>query len=380
MKDAFLLRDDIVFLNHGSFGACPREVFTVYRQWQEQLEAQPVHLLGREINTLLAEARTALSAYLGAQPDDLVYVPNSTHGVNIVAHSLPFAPGDEILASSHEYGACSRMWEALCRRSGARYVQQHVPLVCQSQEEIADAIWSGVTPRTKLLFLSHVTSPTAMQLPIAELCKRAREHGILTLIDGSHGPALLDFSLDELDADFYTGNCHKWLCSPKGAGFLHVKRSRQHLVEPLVISWGDQARAITGNRFLDEFQWTGTADPSAYLSVPAAIGFLLRNNWSQVRQQCRDLARETKNRLCTLPGIEPLYPDNHNMYFQFFAVTLPLCNASELQKRLYDEFNIEVVTMTLDNQPLLRVSVQAYNTQDDMDALMEALPQVLPHP
>ncbi len=379
MKNAFLLRDDIIFLNHGSFGACPREVFGDYRQWQERVESQPVLLLGRQIVDLLAEARAALGAYLGAHPDDLVYVPNSTHGVNIVAHSLSFSPGDEILATDHEYGACSRMWEALCKHSGATYIQQEIPLYCESQQELVERIWSGVTPRTKLLFISHITSPTAMHLPVAELCRRAREQGILTLVDGSHGPALLDFSLEELGADFYTGNCHKWMCSPKGAGFLYAERSKQHLIEPLVISWGDEATVITGNRFLDEFQWTGTSDPSAYLSVPAAISFMQSNNWHDVRSRCRELAQVTKNRLCELPGIQPLYPDNNDMYFQFFAVALPPCDVAEVKQRLYDEFNIEVVVMEMNSQPLLRVSVQAYNTPQDMDALIDALPRVLPH-
>lgn len=378
MKDKFLLRDDIIFLNHGSFGACPREVFDVYRQWQLRLEQQPVLFLGREITQLLGEARRALGSYLHASADDLVFVPNSTHGVNIVARSLALGDGDEILATDHEYGACERMWQMLHRDTGVRYVRQVLPVPCTSQEELLEQFWSGVTPRTKLIFISHVTSPTALHLPVEAICRRAREAGILTLVDGSHGPALLDPDLTALDADFYTGNCHKWLCSPKGAGFLYVRRDRQHLVRPLVISWGDQAQYLTGNLFLDEFQWTGTVDPAAILSVPAAIDFLARHNWSAVREQCRQLATATKQRLCALPGVQALYPDDKNMYFQFFAVQLPPCDTGLLKKQLYDRYGIEVVVQHWQERPLLRVSVQAYNTEAEMDVLLDALTHLLP--
>jgi isopenicillin-N epimerase len=378
MKDKFLLSDDIIFLNHGSFGSCPREVFAVYQQWQQQVEQQPVLFLGREINNKLEEARTALGNYLGAAADDLVFVPNSTHGVNIVAHSLQLQVGDEILATDHEYGACDRMWEILNRRTGARYIKQPLSVPCSSQEELLEQLWSGVTSRTKLIFISHITSATALHLPVAEICRRAREAGIMTLIDGSHGPALLDLNLTELGADFYTGNCHKWLCSPKGAGFLYVRRDFQHLVQPLVISWGDQAKYPTGNIFLDEFQWTGTADPSAFLSVPAAIDFQKRHDWQEVRERCRQLAKATKQRLCALPGVQSLYSDDKDLYFQFFAVQLPPCNTTKLKEQLYDQYGIEVVVQKWQERPLLRVSVQAYNTEAEMDVLLEALTHLLP--
>lgn len=378
MKDKFLLRDDIIFLNHGSFGSCPREVFDVYRQWQERLEQQPVLFLGREINGLLGEARTALGAYLGADADDLVFVPNSTHGVNIVAHSLRLEEGDEILATDHEYGACDIMWEMLNRRSGARYIKQTLPLPCSSQEELLELFWSGVTSRTKIIFISHITSPTALHLPLAEICQRAREAGIITLIDGSHGPALLDLDLTALGADFYTGNCHKWLCSPKGAGFLYARRDLQHLLQPLVISWGEKGHYPTGNRFLDEFQWTGTTDISAFLSVPAAIDFQQKHNWQEVRERCRQLATATKRRLCALPGVQSLYPDDKNLYFQFFAVQLPPCDTAALKEQLYDQYGIEVVVQKWQERPLLRVSVQAYNTEAEMDTLIDVLSHLLP--
>lgn len=377
-KADFLLRDDVVFLNHGSFGACPREVFAVYQQWQLRLEQQPVLFLGREHTKLLAEARAALAAYLHAAPDDLVFVPNSTHGVNIVAHSLHFEVGDEILATNHEYGACNRMWEMLCSQSGAVYKQQPLPLPCSSQEELIEHFWRGVTPRTKLIFISHVTSATALHLPVEAICQRAREAGILTLIDGSHGPSLLDIDLPALGADFYTGNCHKWLCAPKGAGFLYVQREHQHRLQPLVISWGNRGNIVTGNHFLDEFTWTGTADPAAYLTVPEAIAFQQRNNWHDQRARCRALATETKQRLCALPGVHSLYPDNSNLYLQFFSVALPPCDIVRLKQRLYDEYAIEVVVNSWEDVSLLRVSVQVYNTPEDMDALLHALEVLLP--
>ena len=208
LKQHFLLDPDIHFLNHGSFGACPRPVFEAYQEWQRRLERQPVLFLGRELVGYEHQARQALGEYLHAEADDLVFVPNVTHGVNIVARSLSLGPGDEILTTNHEYGACDNTWEYLCRKSGTHYIHQPLPTPLESDEEIVAQLWQAVTPRTRLIFLSHITSPTAMILPVGAICQRARQEGILTLIDGAHAPGQILVDLEAIEADFYTGNCH----------------------------------------------------------------------------------------------------------------------------------------------------------------------------
>ena len=222
-RDEFLLDPDVVFLNHGSFGATPRPVFETYQDWQRRLEWQPVQFLGTDIAAYLAEARRALGRYLNVAADDLVYVPNATFGVNVVARSLRLEPGDEVLATDHEYGACENAWLFMGRERGFRYVRQPIPLPLSSAADVMEQFWAGVTPRTKVIFLSHITSPTAMRLPVEAICERARAAGILTVIDGAHAPGQIPLDLTTVGADFYAGNCHKWLCAPKGAGFLFAR-------------------------------------------------------------------------------------------------------------------------------------------------------------
>jgi isopenicillin-N epimerase len=231
LRDEFLLESGVIYLNHGSFGATPRAVFESYQRWQLQLERQPVRFLSREHDELLRQSRGALGEYLGADPDDLVYVPNATHGINIVARSLRLEPGDEILSSNHEYGACEYTWEFVCAKAGATYVKKQLPLAAVSDSDLVDRFWEGVTGRTRLIFLSHITSPTAVRFPVEDVCRRAREAGILTLIDGAHAPGQIPLDLAEIGADFYTGNCHKWMVAPKGAAFLHARREVQPLIE-----------------------------------------------------------------------------------------------------------------------------------------------------
>ncbi len=263
LKALFLLDPEVVFLNHGSFGATPRPVFEAYQDWQRRLERQPVLFLGRELDEHLRAARRELGTYLGADPNDLTFVPNATFGVNMVARSLVLRPGDEVLASDHEYGACNHVWEYLCGKTGARYVRQPIPFPAGSAGEIAEQFWRGVTEHTRVIFLSHITSPTALRLPVEMICQRAQAAGILTLIDGAHAPGQIPLDLEALAADFYVGNLHKWALCPKGAAFLYARRHRQDLVEPLVISWGWGADEPSGpdSPFVNRVQWWGNSRP-----------------------------------------------------------------------------------------------------------------------
>ena len=383
----FLLRPDVVFLNHGSFGACPRPVFERYLAWQRELEAEPVEFLGRRFATLMLQARALLGQYLACPADELLFVPNATTGLNIVAHSLPLEPGDEVLTTDHEYGALDRTWRYVCHERGAHYVKRSLPLPVESPGQVVEALWAGVSPRTRVLFLSHITSPTALILPVHELVRRARDSGIVTVIDGAHAPGQLELNLADLGADYYSGNCHKWLCAPKGSAFLYARREMQAQLRPLVVSWGwnrpessDQGQFLAPAGLVAEQEWQGTRDISAYLSVPSAIRFQAENGWPEVRRSCHELLRLARHRIAELTGLEQLCPDSPLWFGQMAAFPLPPCNGSDLQKALFERFRIEVPITECGGRQYVRVSVQAYNSPSDIDALVEALTLLLREP
>ena len=385
LRDFFQLDPTVTFLNHGSFGATPKPVFEIYQEWQRRLERQPVLFLGRELDALLKESRQALGEYLNAETDDLIYIPNATHGVNIISRSLSLQGGDEILTSDHEYGACDYSWDFSCMKTGAKYIRQPIRLPVHTEEEIVEQFWLGVTPATKAIYLSHITSSTALRMPVEKICQRAKQAGILTMIDAAHSPGQIPVDLQDLGADMVFGNCHKWMLSPKSAAFLYVRKEVQYMVEPLIVSWGFNAPAetTTGSRFVDLFQWTGTKDPAAALSVPKAIQFMKENDWDEVRHECHLLLRQAIERICRLTGLPPLYPLDSNFYSQMGIAPLPPSDIGLLKSRLYDEYKIEIPLIQWQDQQFLRISVQGYNAQADIDRLVEAskvlLPQVAIH-
>jgi isopenicillin-N epimerase len=380
LRQEFLLDPEVTFLNHGSFGACPRPVFERYQAWQRELELQPVEFLGRRQRQLLADARQALATYLHVQPDEVVYVPNVTTALNIAAQSLPLEPGDEILTANHEYGALERTWTLVTERRGARLVTQHLPVPLNDPQEVIEAIWSGVTSKTRVLFLSHITSPTAVRLPIEPLIERARAAGIWSVIDGAHAPGQIDLDLTSIGADFYGGNCHKWLSSPKGAGFLHARPEVQHLVQPLVVSWGWRPRDAWSTEFVDAIQRQATHDISAYLSVPDAIEFQSRHDWASVRDECHELVRLARQSMAELTGVEPLVADDPRWFAQMASLPLPAgVEVEELKHRLYDEHRVEIPAGHWGEVPSLRISVQGYNTRADVERLVEGVRKCLPN-
>jgi isopenicillin-N epimerase len=380
LKEYFLLDPNVVFLNHGSYGAAPRAVFEACQNWQLRLERQPVLFLGREFNSLMYEARQSLGEYLNADADDLVYIPNATHGVNIVAHSLNLQPGDEVLTTDHEYGACDYTWEFVCGKTGARYIHQSIPLPVNNEEEIVERFWQGVTPHTKVIYLSHITSATALRMPVEQICTRARQAGILTVVDAAHSPGQIPVNLQTLQADISFGNCHKWLMNVKGSAFLYVRREVQALIEPFVVSWGYHAtqEIATGSRFVDLLQWTGTRDPAAALTVPTAIQFMADHDWDSVRRECHRLLCQTLERICDLTGLPPLYPLGSNFYNQMGIAPLPPSDLAVLKARLYDESKIEVPLIQWQDRQFIRVSIQGYNSQEDVDILVKTLEVLLP--
>jgi len=325
---------------------------------------------------LLREARQALGAYLQADADDLVYVTNVTLGLSIVARSLPLAPGDEVLTTDHEYGSMNRMWELACERRGARYVRRQVPLPIHSAEEVIEAIWSGVTKRTRVLYLSHITSPTALILPSMEVVRGAGEAGILTVIDGAHAPGQVPVDLEGLDADFYGGNCHKWMNAPKGAGFLHARRDAQPLLEPLI--GGRMDDGADGSRLIGEHEYQGTRDLAAFLAVPAAIRFMEQHDWPAVQRACHELVRYARDELAARTGLPAVCPDDRAWFSQMSVLPIPSCDGDALYRRLWEEYAIEIPVCSWGGRQFLRLSVQGYNDRADIDTLLAALDKLLP--
>lgn len=380
-RELFLIDPTVTFLNHGSFGATPRPVFEAYQEWQRKLEWQPVQFTSRDLPNYLQDARQKLGQYINAHHNDIVYIPNATYGVNVVARSLPLREGDEVLTTDHEYGACNHTWQFLSQKKGFTYIQQPIPLPVTDNQTIIDQFWQGVTPRTKVIYISHITSATALCFPVAEICKRARKEGIITLVDGAHALGQIPLDMQTIGADFYTSNAHKWLCSPKGSAFLYARPEKQHLIEPIIVSWGwgDTRTQHSGSDFIDFLQWVGTNDSAAYLSVPAAIQFQEEHNWEKVRQDCHELVKQAMHRICDLTGLAPLYPDDAGFYHQLAIAPLPpVTDLQALKAALYDEYRVEIPLTQLQNKQFIRTSIQAYNTQEDVDTLLKALTDLLP--
>ena len=387
LRQEFLLDPEVVFLNHGSFGATPEPVFAEYGRWQRELERQPVEFLGRRAEGLLDEARAAMAAYLGCGRDDLVFVPNATTGINVVARSLSLEPGDEVVGTDLEYGACERTWEWFCEKRGATYVRAHVPLPVASPDEVVEAIFGAVTTRTRTIFLSHVTSGTALRLPVEEVAKRAREMGMLTVVDGAHAVGQWPVDVEAIGADFYASNFHKWLCAPKGSGFLYARREQQGWVESPIVSWGwvegrnDHFRPE--QQFVSRNQIQGTRDIAAFLSAPAAVAYQRERDWETVRERCHALAVEARERIAALSGLPQIAPvespGGYRWFRQMAVAPLPEgIDAQALKRRLYDEYRVELPMTGSEEKPLIRFSFQGYNTRDDLEALLAALEALLP--
>jgi isopenicillin-N epimerase len=386
LKDLFLLDPEVVFLNHGSFGACPKPVFEAYQGWQLKLERQPVAFLDpmRGYAAWMRDARVALAGELGAAPDDLVGVMNATVGLNIVAQSLNLSPGDEILTTDHEYAALEKTWAYVCRKTGAKIVFVTVPLPLTEEAQFTDAIVAGMTERTKVLFLSHITSATALVFPIERAVAEARARGIWSVIDGAHVPGHIPLNLERLGADFYAGNCHKWLMAPKGSAFLHVRRDLQWMINPLVISHGwtedlhePGAKGMFGNTpFIDSLEMQGTRDPAAWLTVPEAIRFRTEQNWAEVAARCRDLVQEAGTQVAALTGLTP-FSSPAFCAPQMVAMPVPRTDPKALQAALMERWKIEIPCFDWKDHTVVRLSVQGYNTAAAMDLLVGALSALL---
>lgn len=380
-RDDFLLDPEVVFLNHGSFGATPRVVFEEYQRLQLAMERNPVEWLGRRADELMADARADVARYVGARPDDLVFFPNPTTAVNMVAKSLRLAPGDQIVTTDHEYGAMDRTWRKLTAAADAEYVRVPIPVPVSSAADFVDRVWAAVTPRTRVLFLSHLTSATALIFPVHELCRRARAAGILAIVDGAHVPAHIPLDLATLDCDIYTGALHKWMCAPKGCSFLWARPDVQPVLQPLVVSWGWESDHPSGSEFIDHHEWQGTRDLAPFLAARAAVRFVTEHDWATVQADGHRRTLATRARVDELTGLPSLSPEpgiDHEWIGQLASIRLPDdTDVVALKARLFDEFRIEVPVHRWNDLPLLRVSFTAHTTDADGDALVAALRTLL---
>ncbi len=378
-KADFLLKPEITFLNHGSYGATPKKVFDVYQTWQLRLERQPVEFIARAYPNLISQARQSLASYLNTNKDDLVYIQSPTYGVNLVIHSLKLKENDEVLVSNHEYGACLNSWEYYSQKKGYKIIEQEISWPVTSSKQILEDFWQGVNENTKVIFISHICSATALSMPVEAIVKRARAAGIMTFIDGAHAPGQIDLDLANLGADFYVGACHKWLCAPKGSSFLYVRPNMQELIEPLIVSWGwgNHRRMDYGSSMLNNTQYTGTRDFSEYLAVSAAIDFQNENNWPEIRNNCTALLDDTLDRANQLKNISRVYPKNKNLYQQMGLLEINKdINVDEIKEKLYQDYNIEVPVHEWNGHNFIRISIQAYNTQEDCDNFISALAEL----
>ena len=376
-RDEWEIRSDTTYLNHGSFGPTPRVVRACQLNWQQQLASQPMDFFVRRFEPAWMEARQRLAEFVGTDPENLVFVENSTAAMNVVANSFPLQRGDEVLLTDHEYGAVVRILQRACQNADTTEPRiAPLPAKFESAEQVVDAIFQGATERTRLLVVSHITSPTAVILPVQQICDEAKRRGIAVCIDGPHAPAQVPLSIDELNCDFYAASLHKWLSAPIGSGFLYVASHRQHQIKTPQLSWGRLLPAKP-TRWWEEFVWPGTRDPSAYLATTAAIELLQRVGLPTFRARTHYLARYARQHLVELTGLEPPTPDDPAWYGSMVSVPLPPGDAAGLQKQLWQKYRIEVPVVERNGRRSIRVSCHLYTCKREIDSLVSAVDKLL---
>jgi isopenicillin-N epimerase len=379
-QELWSLDTNVVFLNHGSYGACPKTVLAVQHNLRSQLEEDPVNFFGRKWEQLIDNARSKLAAFINADVQDLVFVPNATTGVNSVLRSLNFSSADEILTTNHEYNACRNALDFITNRTGVRVVVAKVPFPIESPQQVIAAVLDKISSKTRLALLDHVTSQTGLIFPIQKLVQELQARGIETLVDGAHAPGMLHLNMQEIGATYYTGNCHKWLSAPKGAAFLYVRGDKHSQIHPLTISHGANSPRTDKSRFQLEFDWTGTDDPTAYMCVPEAIAFmgsLLPGGWTELMQRNHQLVLEGRQILCDALEVQPPCPEE--MIGSMAVISMPASlerySYMSLHDELFDKFSIQVQVVPWQESPrlLVRISAQIYNTLEGYQYLAKIL-------
>ena len=371
-KSKFMLDPKIVYLNHGSFGACPKNIFDSLIKYQKLLEFEPVKHLAHDVFEYLEKSRESLGNYINCNKDDVVFSPNPSTALNTVIRSLDLNDGDEILTTNHEYGALDKTWKYICKKTGAKYIQKIIPLPLESKEDFINNFAEGITKKTKVIFLSHITSPTALIFPVKEICKIAREKNILSIIDGAHAPAQINLDISDINPDIYVGACHKWMCSPKGVSFLYSKKEYQKKIDPLIISWGYEPEKTNNNQFIDYHQWQGTRDMSAFLTIPETINFLEKNNWKEVTKKCSKINLWAKKEINSLLNEEELSTDEFNGQMCSFYYKSKK-DLNDFNIKFYLKYKIQLPFIEWNDKTLFRISIQAYNSKNDINVLLNAL-------
>jgi isopenicillin-N epimerase len=376
MKELFLLREDITFLNFGSFGACPKEIFDDYIHWHYLLEQEPVQFITVDGYSYIKKAKKALSNYISCNSEELVFVPNPTHAINIIAKNILLNSGDEILTTSLEYGAIDRTWDYYCEKNGAKYIRQPITLPIESKEAFINEFWKGYSDKTKIVFISQITSSTALILPVKEICEEAKKRGLITIVDGAHVPGHIPLNLSELQADFYTGACHKWMMTPKGSSFLYVKKEFQEMLDPLIISWGYKSLSPSDSKFFDYHQFNGTRDFSAYLTIPKAIDFMDKYNWESISNKCKSDLLIIAPNLFEFLKTKPLAPLNNDFFGQICSAEINTLEPERLQRILFEKYKIEIPIMRHGDKCYIRFSYQAFNKLEEIDYLIKSLNEI----
>ena len=377
MKSQFLINPEITYLNHGSFGACPKLIFDDYQKWQHELEQEPVQFITKNAAVYLKQSKTALAQYIGCEAADFFFTPNPTFAVNTIMHSLKLNPGDEILATNHEYGAMDRTWNFYSKQTGVKYIRQEISIPIVSKDKLLEEFWSGYNANTKVIFINHISSATALIFPVKEICEKARELGLITIIDGAHVPGHIDLNIEELDPDFYTGAPHKWMLTPKGNSFLYVKREWQKMLNPLVVSWGYESDFPGQSQFLDYHEQQGTRDISAFLTIPAAIRFFNENDWKSKSEISKKMILSNYQGFCELLGSKPICPVTSDFLGQMCSIPIRTQQPVALKELLFEKYKIEIPVMKIENHTFIRISLNGYNSQNDLEILRSALKDII---
>ena len=384
LKSKFLLDPEITFLNHGSYGSCPKPVFEVYQKYQTDLESHPIKFMQEDVYKLLEISRESLSHYVNCDKDDLIFVTNPTQAVGTVIHNILINSNDEVLSTNLEYGSCDRMWTYDADQKGYKYIQAEINLPIEDKETFLNQFWSYASDQTKYVFISQITSTTGMILPIPEIVAEAKKRGIKTIIDGAHVPAHIPLDIKELDPDYYTGALHKWLCCPKGSSFLYVKKEKQDGIQPMLKSWGwgeeyekfkSSVQLHSPSRFINVFQWQGTRDMSTFFTVPEAIQFQEEHDWDSVRLRSINMVIEARNRINEITKLPKICPDD--WLGQMATILFPIDDTVAFKKTLYNDYQIEMPVMRHIEHTAFRISIQGYNSEADIDHLINALEELI---
>ncbi len=380
IRNLFLIDRNVTFLNHGSFGSCPKPIFKEYIEYQNLLESQPVSFLVENIDKNILRAQISLSKYVKCNPDDIVFFSNPTMAINEVMRTINLNKGDEILSSTHEYGALDKAWNFICDKKGAKYVKAKIPHPIGSQKEFIDSFLSSLTSKTKAIFISQITSSTGLIFPVKDIINAARKKNILTIIDGAHTPGHINLDLKSLNPDFFTGTCHKWLLCPKGTSFLYVKKEIQNLIEPLIVSWGYNNPEYNRTPFQNSHLWQGTQDISRYLTIESAIKFRDVYNWKLVSKRCRKMILEFREELLKKFDIQPLFlgdPKKWLGQMLSFKISNDIDKCKDIKSKLIHKHGIEIPVFIWNEELYLRVSLNGYNSYNDIEKLLKILPEFI---